>query len=69
MFQRQTGLSWLLEQLPTDIKMQIGYELVEEAKYIDQNTIIQVAKDNCEELGDDEAKEYYNDFFMTRITS
>lgn len=59
MTNKQTGIDWLLSQISIDIKMQIGFDLIERAKAKDKETIIQVAKDNCEELGDIEAEEYY----------
>ena len=64
MSKKQTGLNWLLNQLPQDVRSQISNDMIEQAKDIDKNTIIQVAKDNCEDLGDDEAREYYNDQFV-----
>ena len=66
MSKKQTAVQWLVEQLlkKSNIQHINGFDdLVDQAKEIEKEQIIQIAKDNCEELGDDEAEEYYNDQF------
>lgn len=59
MSKKQTAVEWLMEQL-----FEINRpDLVEQAKAMEKEQIIQTAKDNCEELTHDEAEEYYNSKF------
>lgn len=65
MSKKQTAVNWLVEQLNNKgFAGVLTSEEIEQALEIEHDLIIQVAKDNCEELGDDEAEEYYNDQFV-----
>ena len=37
---KQTAVGWLVEQMPTDLKMQLGHEIIEEAKQMEKEQII-----------------------------
>jgi len=62
MSKKQTAVNWLIEQLVMEYCL-VDNDLFEQARLMDKEQSIQIAKDNCEELGDDEAEEYYNNKF------
>ena len=61
MSKKQTAVQWLIKIYLQ--KGKIDSFDIDQAKAMEKEQIIQIAKDNCEELGDDEAEEYYNDQF------
>lgn len=36
----KTAIEWFVEQMSTDLKMQLGYELIEQAKEMEKQQII-----------------------------
>ena len=68
----QTAVEWLVGQLPIDVKMELGFELIEQAKQMEKEQIISAHKEGNKYNGwalRHEHEKYYNETYGTTNSS
>ena len=62
---KQSSVEWLIEKLPIDVKMELGYEIVEQAKEMHKEELLNIFNcgRNFQATGEGTFNEIYNEIY------